>query len=402
MELDFKKILKATKQYEDEMFAFLRDIVKVQSFSQGEKEVILRIKQEMDKVGFDRVDIDKMGNVLGYIGKGKRLIAMDAHIDTVTFGEMENWTFDPLEGYEDDETIGGRGTSDQKGGMASMVYAAKVLKELNLLDDITLVVVGSVQEEDCDGLCWEYIIKEDGLKPEFVLITEPTDGCIHCGQRGRMEIKVSTHGISCHGSCPERGDNAVYKMADIIKDIDKLNKSLQDDGLLGKGSITISEIFSSSPSRCAVADGCWISLDRRMNSNETPESCMEEIRNLQSVKAVGAKVEMYEYAEPSYTGLVYPIEKYYPTWVIPKDHELCLLANECHKELFGEKAVVKPWVFSTNGVSIMGRHNITCVGYGPGHEDEAHAPNEKTFKEELIKACAMYAAIASTYNDKIN
>jgi len=141
-----------------------------------------------------------MGNILGYIGKGKHLIAMDAHIDTVGVGNLSNWNYDPYEGYEDDDIIIGRGATDQEGGMASMVYAGKIIKDLNLEDDYTLLVTGTVQEEDCDGLCWQYIIEESRIRPDFVVSTEPTSCRIHRGQRGRMEIKVETTGISCQVS----------------------------------------------------------------------------------------------------------------------------------------------------------------------------------------------------------
>ena len=168
------------------------------------------------------------------------------------------------------------------------------------------MVVGTVQEEDCDGLCWQYIINEDKVRPEFVVSTEPTDGGIYRGQRGRMEIRVDVKGVSCHGSAPERGDNAIYKMADILQDVRALNENDDSDeteikGLvkmlnpkynpdweearfLGRGTITCSQIFYTSPSRCAVADSCAVSLDRRMTFGETWESCLDEIRNLPSVK----------------------------------------------------------------------------------------------------------------------
>ena len=150
--LDFSKINELAKKYEPDMTKFLRDMIAIPSESCDEEKVVLRIKEEMEKVGFDRVEIDPMGNILGYIGNGKHLIAMDAHIDTVGVGNIDNWKFDPYKGHEDAETIGGRGASDQEGGMASMVYAGKIIKDLGLQDDYTLVVVGSVQEEDCDGL----------------------------------------------------------------------------------------------------------------------------------------------------------------------------------------------------------------------------------------------------------
>ena len=401
MKIKCDDILKKANDYLPEMTRFLRDMVRIPSESSQEKEVIQCIKKEMEKVGFDRIEIDPMGNLFGYIGHGKHLIAMDGHIDTVGIGERKNWKFDPYQGYENDTEIGGRGTSDQEGGMASMVYAGKIIKDLKLEDDYTLLVTATVQEEDCDGLCWQYIIEQDKIKPEFVVITEPTACRIYRGHRGRMEIKVSTHGISCHGSAPERGDNAIFKMAPILLELQELNHKLTYDSFLGKGTLTVSEVFYSSPSRCAVADGCTISIDRRLTHGETYLSAIEEIKNLPSVKKTGANVEMYTYERPSYTGLVYPTDSYFPTWVLPLEHDVCQSTISAYKGLFKKEPIVDKWTFSTNGVSIMGRFNIPCIGFGPGREEEAHAPNEKTYKDELVKACAMYAAIPNMYINKI-
>lgn len=400
MEVQFDKVVELAKKYEPEMSRFLRDMIAIPSESCQEEKVILRIKAEMEKVGFDKVEIDPMGNIFGYIGHGKHLIAMDAHVDTVGVGDPDNWKCDPYKGEETQEMIFGRGASDQEGGMASMVYAGKIIKDLKLEDDYTLVVVGSVQEEDCDGLCWQYIINEDKLKPEFVVITEPTDGRIHRGQRGRMEIKVTTKGVSCHGSAPERGDNAIYKMAGILVELKALHENLIDHAFLGKGSLTVSEIFHTSPSRCAVADSCWISIDRRLTEGETGEYAIQQIKNLPSVKAAKAEVAMYQYERPSYTHLVYPTESYFPTWLIEEEHPVCHTLVDAYKGLFQEDPKVDKWTFSTNGVSIMGRYGIPCIGFGPGHEDQAHAPNEHTWKKELVNCAAVYAVIPMIYAKK--
>lgn len=434
--MDFNKIKEAAAQYEKDMTQFLRDLVRIPGESAGEEGHINRIAEEMRKVGFDKVEIDPMGNVLGYMGSGETLIGFDAHIDTVGIGNIKNWEFDPYEGFETETEIGGRGTSDQLGGIVSSVYGAKIMKDLDLLNDkYTVLVTGTVQEEDCDGLCWQYIINEDKVRPEFVVSTEPTDGGIYRGQRGRMEIRVDVKGVSCHGSAPERGDNAIYKMADILQDVRSLNendaadtteikglvkmldakynKDWEEANFLGRGTVTVSEIFFTSPSRCAVADSCSVSLDRRMTAGETWESCLDEIRALPSVKKYGedVKVSMYEYARPSYKGLVYPIECYFPTWVIPKDHAVTKALEDAYINLYGEtrsgasvtdamrkaRPLTDKWTFSTNGVSIMGRNGIPCIGFGPGAEAQAHAPNEKTWKEDLVKCAAVYAALPTIY-----
>lgn len=395
--MDFDKVKKAAEGYQEDMTKFLRDLVEIPGESCGEKGVIKRIEAEMIKVGFDKVEIDPMGNVLGYMGTGKTLIAFDGHVDTVGVGNPDNWEFDPYKGFETETEIGGRGTSDQLGGVVSSVYGAKIMKDLGLLSDkYTVLVTGTVQEEDCDGLCWQYIINEDKIKPEFVVITEPTDGHIYRGHRGRMEIRVDVKGVSCHGSAPERGDNAIYKMADILQEVRDLNDKLHVDPFLGKGTITTSEIFFTSPSRCAVADSCSISLDRRLTNGETHEMALEEVRNLPSCKKHGAVVSMYMYEKPSWTNLVYPTECYFPSWVIPEDHPITNAMVEAYQGMYG-KPLVDKWTFSTNAVSIMGRYNIPCIGFGPGKEAQAHAPNEKTWKEDLVRCAAVYAALPSIY-----
>ena len=433
---ELKKIKDAAESYRADMTAFLRAIVKNPGESAGEAAHVATIKAEMEKVGFDEVKVDPQGNVMGFMGKGSTLIAFDGHIDTVGIGNRANWNFDPYEGFENDHEIGGRGVSDQLGGTVSAVYAAKIMKDLGLLNDkYKVMVVGTVQEEDCDGLCWEYICKEDKIRPEFVVSSEPTDGGLYRGQRGRMEIRIDVKGVSCHGSAPERGDNAIYKMADILRDVRALNnngdaESTEIKGLvkmlnpkynpewkearfLGRGTVTASEIFFTSPSRCAVADSCAVSLDRRMTVGETWESCLQEIRDLPAVKKYGddVKVSMYHYDRASYTGLVYPIECYFPTWVLPADHKVCKAAVAAYTDLFGDKRIgdeetikereVRPlldkWTFSTNGVSIMGRNGIPVIGFGPGAEAQAHAPNEITWKNDLVTCAAFYAALPQYY-----
>jgi putative selenium metabolism hydrolase len=397
MALYRNKVLDTVKQYEKDMIRFLRDLIKTPGESAKEEKVAKRIEREMKELKFDDVYIDEMGNIHGVIGKGKHLIAYDGHIDTVGVGNIENWSFDPYEGFEDEEYVGGRGASDQRGGVASMVYAGKVLMDLDLMDDFTLEVVGSVQEEDCDGIAWQYIINKLNLKPEFVVSTEATDGKIYRGQRGRMEIRIDVNGKSCHGSAPERGENAIYKMAPIILDLEKLNNNLKSDSFLGKGSLAVSEIFYTSPSRCAVADSCAISIDRRLTRGETKESAFEEIMELPSFKKAGARISLYKYNKPSWKGYVYETDCYFPTWVVEENDISCKSAVYAYKEMFGRNPIVDKWTFSTNGVSIMGMYNIPVIGFGPGSEVEAHAPNEKVKKTDLLYCSALLSVLPKYY-----
>ncbi len=397
--MEYRAILEKAESYSDDISQFLRDMVAIPSESCNEKEVVLRIKQEMEKVGFDEIIIDPMGNILGRIGNGSHVIAMDAHIDTVGVGDPEAWAHDPFKGKLEDGVIWGRGASDQEGGMAGMVYAGKIIKDLGLEGDYTLWVTGTVQEEDCDGLCWQYILNENILpkKPEIVVITEPTNLNIYRGHRGRMEIGVTTKGVSCHGSAPERGDNAVYKIAKVCNEIEKLNDRLTDDDFLGKGTITVSYVECDTPSLCAVPDRGYIHLDRRLTNGETKESAVKEVEEAIKLAGVEASVEVLKYKVASYTGLEYETEKYYPTWVIDENHAGCKASVDSFKGLFDKDPIVDKWTFSTNGVATMGMHNVPTIGFGPANEIYAHTVNDQCPVSDLVQATAFYAAFPGNY-----
>ena len=322
MNIDFQRVLQKAEEYKGDISRFLRDMIAIPSESCNEGRIIARISEEMKKVGFDKIEIDKMGNIIGSIGHGSHIIAMDAHVDTVGLGDKDLWQYDPYKGYEDMEVIIGRGGSDQKGGMASMVYGAKIIKELDMHGDYTLLITGTVQEEECEGLCWQYMINEDKIEPEFVVITEPTSCNIYRGHRGRMEIRVVTHGTSCNGSSQDRGVNAIYKMAPILNELKELNELLPCDNFLGRGTLAVSEIFFTSPSRCAVADSCTISINRRLTGKESYDYALDQIKNLSSIKNMKAEVSIYDYEKASYKGVIYPTAAYFPTWRLDVDHQI--------------------------------------------------------------------------------
>ena len=388
-----KLIRQAADKYKKDIVAFARNIIRTPSFSCQEGKLVALIKKEMLKVGFDKVKIDRIGNVIGFIGHGRKKIMMDAHIDTVGIVDPKAWKIDPFAGIYKHDTIYGRGATDQKLSMASMVYAGKIIKDLKLEGDYTLMVTGSVMEEDCDGLPILHMIQKEGLKPDFVVITEPTDLKVYRGHRGRMEMKVVTKGRSCHASAPERGDNAVVKMTGIINEITALNKRLKNDKFIGKGTVAVTSIECKTPSLNAVPDECTIYLDRRLTVGETLKSSVAEINKLPAVKKAKAKVEVLWYNAVAWTGAKVDQEKYFPTWVLPREHKLVKAGELAGKVALGRNPVVDKWVFYTNGVASAGRLKIPTIGFGPGNEVYAHTVNEFMPAEDLVKAAAFYAAL---------
>jgi putative selenium metabolism hydrolase len=398
----FEAIRKSAKQMEGDTARFLCDLVRTQSFSSKERAVIAVIKREMNRIGFDEVRVDGLGNILGRIGSGPRVIAFDGHVDTVYPGDRTQWSFDPFAGDVVDGKVRGRGSVDQKGGVATMIHAGRIIKELGLNDQFTIYFTGTVMEEDCDGLCWQYILSEDGVTPELVVITEPTNLNIYRGHRGRMEMRVEVKGRSCHGSAPERGDNAIYKIARIALEIERLNERLRGDPFLGKGTVAISEVKSSSPSLCAVADQAGIHLDRRLTYGETKESAIAEVRDAAArAGCPDANVFVLNYSEAAYTGKVYPTEKYYPTWALEEASPYLRSAIDAYSGVLGKAPFVDKWTFSTNGIATAGMKGIPTLGLGPGNEVQAHAADEACPVEHLSAAVAFYAALVAKLNGKL-
>ena len=398
---DYAAILERAKKDERELVAFLVDLLAIPSPSGKEGRVTERIAAEMRRLVFDEVRTDGLGNVIGRLGSGPRLIAFDAHVDTVDAGDRAQWSFDPFQPRVSEGKVWGRGAADQKGGLASMVHAGRIIRELGLGRDFTLLFIGSVQEEDCEGMAWKYLVEKEKIRPELVVLTEPTSLNIYRGHRGRMEIEIEVRGRSCHGSAPERGDNAAYKAARLALEIERLNERLAVDTFLGKGTVAVTEIASGSPSLCAVPDTARLHLDRRLTAGETKESAIAEVREAAGRAGTPeAGIFVPDYRTPSHTGRVFPYEKYFPTWTLEEGSPWLKKAVSAYMGLFGREPKVDKWTFSTNGVGIMPLYGIPCLGFGPGHEPQAHAVDEYCPVEHLPIAAAFYAALVAALSSK--
>jgi putative selenium metabolism hydrolase len=382
-------------RYREETAGCLSEIVKIPSLSGGEQQVIDRIAQMLKERGFDEVRTDGLGNLIARIGEGDKALAVDAHIDTVDTGDRSQWEFDPFCGEIRGGWVLGRGTVDQKGGAASMITAGRILKDLGYGGNLAVHFTFTVEEEDYDGYCWNYLIEEENLRPDFAVITEPTSCAVYRGHRGRMELELTLRGISSHGSAPERGENAIYKASRIALKIEQLNSRLQGEELLGKGSVTVTQVTSESPSLCAVPDRCKLHLDRRLAWGETRESVLEELEQIFKAESLDddAQVTIPRREDTSYRGTPISLEMYFPTWKLPEDHPLVQAGVKTYTSLYHKRPKTGRWMFSTNAVAICGEHGIPTIGFGPGDETYAHAPNERIQTDHLERAAAFYALL---------
>lgn len=395
--MELNTLLEKARKYRQYTAKLLSQMVQIPSYSGKEREVCRYIVEQCLQAGFDDVWVDKLGNVIARLGRGSRILAFDAHIDTVGLGDLSQWEKAPLSGHVDDQYVYGRGSTDQKGGAAAMICAGRILKEQGFDKDFTLYFTFTVMEEDCDGLCWKYLIEEENIRPDFALSTEPTSCRITRGHRGRMEMEVLIKGISSHGSAPERGVSAAYKAARAALAMEQLNQDLQpdEDGFLGKGTITVSQMVVHGPSQCAVPDQAMLYLDRRLTWGEDADMAISQVKEY-ITRALGEapeSVKMPDYDQTGYLDYPYFQELYFPTWKVEETHPLVQSGAAAYRELFGKEPEITKWTFSTNCVAICGRHKIPCIGFGPGDEKEAHAPNEKNRIDDLVECSAFYAAL---------
>lgn len=403
--LPVKDIKKLTAEYEKDIITFLQEMVRIPSPSGKEKQVAERILAEMEKLEFDDAWMDEVGNVIGRIGpeQAERNVLYDGHIDTVGIGDRKLWKYEPLSGTVADGYVWGRGSADNKNATAVQVYGAAIARKIwGQSLPIGIYVIGSAMEEDCDGLAIEYAIKHSiRAKINAVVLGEATNCRIYRGQRGRIELCIETHGKSAHASEPSLGENAVYKMADIIKSIEELNEHLASDPFLGKGTIAVTNIECDTNSLNCVPYGCRIYLDRRLTRGEDRELALKQLNAIPAVKQAKAKVRVLQYEATAWTGKKVSAEKYFPTWTIVEDHPLVQAAVVTYRQLFNEEPVIDKWRFSTNGTATMGKMGIPTIGFGPGDEQLSHIADERLPILEIPTATAFYAGLPAQLESAI-
>jgi putative selenium metabolism hydrolase len=380
--------------HRDVIIKFMREICAIPSMNSQLKDVGARIIDEMKKLGFDEARYDKMGNVVGRIGRGKKTLVFDSHIDTVGIGDASVWEWDPFEGKVENGMLYARGACDEKGSTPGMIYGMAIARDLGLLEDWTLYYFGNM-EEWCDGIAPNTFVEVDPkVRPDYVVIGEPTKMQVYRGHKGRVELKVVAKGKSAHAASNQLGDNAIYKLLPIIAGIRDLEPKLGDHPFLGHGKITVSDMTVKTPSLNAVPDEATIFIDRRMTFGETKETAIEQIKALVPEKdRASITVEELFYDEASYTGFVFPVDKYFPAWALDEDHPL-VQAGQAVKQTIGlPDGKPGKWEFSTNGIYWAGKAGIPSIGFGPGDEIYAHTVGECVPLDEVVKATEFYCLL---------
>jgi len=377
----------------NDIIQFMRDICAIPSVMGQIGDVGKRIIEEMKKLGFEETRFDRQGNVLGRIGHGPKILLYDSHIDTVAVSDPTAWKWDPFKGKIEKGIFYARGAGDEKQSTPGMLYGLAMARDLGLLDGYTVYYFGN-QEEDCDGQSCQILVEVEKIKPDYVVVGEPTEMNVYRGHKGRVELKVVAKGRSIHAASNQLGDNAVYKMLSVIAGIRDLNDKLHTDAFLGQGRITVSKIECQTPSINAVPDECTIYIDRRLTFGESKEEAVKQVEALiPSKDRKDIKVEILHYDTPSYTGFVYPVEKYYPPWALDENHPLIQAGLAAHKALWGGTPKSGKLHFSTNGTYWMGKAKIPTIIFAAGDETTAHGILDQVPLDDMVRATEFYAAL---------
>lgn len=384
----------------DSILGFFREIVAIPSVMGQIRDVGVRVAAEMERLGFEDVRFDRMGTVLGRVGNGPRILLYDSHLDTVDVGDASAWGWDPFQGKVEDGIFYARGAGDEKQSTPGMIYGMALARDLGLLDGFTLYYFGNM-EEDCDGIASNVLVEVEGLRPDFVVIGEPTRMQVYRGHKGRVELKVVAKGRSIHAASNQLGDNAIYKMLPVIAGVRDLNDRLHTDPFLGQGRITVSKIECQTPSINAVPDECTIYIDRRLTFGESKEEAVAQVQALiPSEHADAIHVEILHYDTPSYTGYQYPVEKYFPAWAIGEDHPLVQAGLAACGLLWNQTTPAGKWDFSTNGIYWNGKAGIPSIGFAAGDEKTAHGNLDQVPLDDVVRATEFYALLPALLSDE--
>jgi putative selenium metabolism hydrolase len=383
-------------QHRDEIIRFLRDICAIPSMNSQIGPVGERIQAEMRRLGWDEVRFDRMGNTVGRIGDGPKVIVYDSHIDTVGVGDPADWGWDPFLGKVEDGRLYARGAVDEKGSTPGMVHGLAIARDLGLLEGWTVYYLGNM-EEWCDGIAPNAFVEVDPkVRPDFVVIGEPTNLDIYRGHKGRIELKITAQGRSAHAASHYLGDNAVYKMAAIVAQVRELDyqmrQGLGSHPIQGSPSIVVTDVEARTASLNAVPDQFTIYLDRRITSNEPHDDVIAQVKGLiPDYQQDELRVEELYHDQPSYTGFRFPVAKYYPAWLLEDAHPLVRAGQRARTRLWGNERPLGTWDFSTNGTYWAGKAGIPSIGLGPGDEKTAHMIDENVPLDEVVRAAEWYA-----------
>ncbi|PQZ46587.1 hypothetical protein CQ052_21730 [Ochrobactrum sp. MYb15] len=356
-------------------------VVQIESLTGGEQAVAQFVADQMRQQQFDKVEIDKNGNVVGTLygdGSGPSVM-VNGHIDHVPVGAME----DPFSGAivdasrwgEEGLAIFGRGSCDMKCNVIAAVHAVGAIKRAGLKPGGDVIVVADVEEETDSPNGVKSVIN-GGLRADFGISVESTKGQVYLGHRGKLEFEVKFIGRTSHASEPSNGINSIYLSTAFIDQLQNYAEGLAHDDLLGPATVAITGMHSWPDNGTAVVpDLVKLRVDRRYVRGESPAGCQEEIESI--LRATNPNGEPAQWTVE--------LINHYPLMYTPEDSPVAQAAIIAAEDVDGFQPSVSAWRFGVNG-TFMNESGIPTIGLGPGDEKWAHTPDEHIGTRDITEA----------------
>lgn len=391
-----------TRKREEELVGLCRDLVRCPSVSGDEGRIASLVKDVMLSLGYDSVEVDYYGNVIGRItfSSDPGTLLMEAQMDQVEVQDPSEWSCYPFGAFVESGRIYGRGASDQKGSLSAMILAGAALKERWADGRLggQLIVAATVQQERFEGVSSRLIAQR--YHPDRVVIGEASGLRIERGQRGRAEVIVETLGRMAHSANPRYGVNAALHMVSVLSAIGDrfLPKS---HSFLGEGILELTNLVSFPERNTgAVPSRCRAVFDRRLLLEETREGVLEQISRIveevsQKIPDLDARVCLSAFEDTCYTGVPVRGEHFAPAWLLEEDHPFVQAALKGLESVSLAPELSTKAGFGTNGSYYGAVAGIPTIGFGPSVESLAHVVDEYIEIDQLVSGFRGYCGIAA-------
>jgi putative selenium metabolism hydrolase len=367
--------------------AFAADLIRIPGLSGDEGDVARRVREEMESLGLEDIQVDGAGNVIGVArGRGEAPAALlNSHMDVVAEGAHDEWEVAPFSGEIRDGFLHGRGAMDIKGPLALQTYAAASMIGESPGD----VIVAHTVFEERGGLGMKHLLESQAVAPAVVIIGEATHGDICIGHRGRAEVEVAIRGAAGHASVPARAHNALDVVGDVLSAIHDLNADQLADPILGASTLVATMIDVLPQTRNVIPDSAVVTIDWRILPGDDDASLIARVNEAIRTRlplipeGVTYEVRMASEAQRTYTGLEAKRNLLTPGFLMSDADPMILAAADAvGRRQESGSATIRPWQFATDGGWSCGVHGIPTLGFAPGEERFAHTNRERIDVEE--------------------
>jgi succinyl-diaminopimelate desuccinylase len=321
---------------------------------------------------------DKLVNVVATLDgrSAGKTMWYNGHIDVVPAGA--DWTRDPWGGEYVDGRIYGRGATDMKGGLTSLMGSMIALKRAGCPFNGKIVFSAAADEETGSDSGTVWLIQNKVVTADYAIIAEPTKGWVEIGHRGTLWVEATIKGKANHACQPHLGVNAVHYAAKAITALTSLEFPTRLDLFeVPTGGISVTMINGGTKLNI-VPDRCTLGIDRRMLPVDNVEEATEQIRQtIASVMAEGAGFDLR-------------VIKAWPPVMMEEGHILVRTMIKAFKELQGYQPPIRAKAGATDASFVKGMAGIPFVLYGPGPSAICHMADEYVELDEIVKAAHMY------------